>query len=267
VPHSDGAGVIDAVGAGVPEGRVGERVWVWNAQWGRAWGTAAEHVTLPAHQAVPLPDGVDLAAGACLGIPALTAYHAVSTDGGVTGRRVLVAGGAGAVGHYAVQLARRLGARQVIATVSGEAKAALARAAGADAAVNYRDGDAAARVRALTDGEGVDRVVEVDYAANAALDAQLVRPDGEIVVYGSGRPDVALPFGPMLLKNLGVRFFIVYHLRPEARARAVAHLTAMLARGELAHNVAARLPLDRVAEAHELVEQGRAAGNVVLATA
>jgi NADPH2:quinone reductase len=267
VPHSDGAGVIDAVGAGVPEGRVGERVWVWNAQWGRAWGTAAEHVTLPAHQAVPLPDGVDLAAGACLGIPALTAYHAVSTDGGVTGRRVLVAGGAGAVGHYAVQLARLLGARQVVATVSGAAKAELARTAGADVVVNYREDDVRARVREATGGEGVDRVIEVDAAANLALDVDLVAPDGEVVVYGSGRREIAMPFGPLILKNVGVRFFIVYNLRLDVQRRAIAHLTSLLERGALAHNVAARLPLDRIADAHALVERGETIGNVVLAVA
>ena len=265
VPHSDGAGVVDAVGDGVPPGRVGERVWVWNAAWGRPFGTAAEYVVLPVAQAVPLPDGVPLAVGACLGIPALTAYHAVTTDGGVVGQRVLVAGGAGAVGHYAVQLARLLGARQVLATVSGPAKGELARAAGADVVVNYRTEDVAARVLEATDGEGVERVIEVDLGANLALDLAVLAPDGELVVYGSGQREVPVPFGPMILKNVGARFFIVYHLRPEVRRRAIAHLTALLAQGRLAHNVAARLPLGRIAEAHELVEQGRASGNVVLA--
>lgn len=265
IPHSDGAGTVDAAGDGVPASRVGERVWTWNAQWGRPFGTAAEYVVLPAEQAVPLPDEADLAAGACLGIPALTAYHAVATDGGVVGKRVLVAGGAGAVGHYAVQLARRLGARQVLATVSGAEKAALAEAAGADVVVNYRAEDVAERVRAATGGEMVDRIIEVDYAANVALDHALVRPDGELVVYGSGRPEIPVPFGPMIRKNVGVRFFIVYNLRPDARARAVAHLTAMLQRGDLSHNIAARLPLARIAEAHEMVERGTALGNVVLA--
>jgi NADPH:quinone reductase len=265
VPHSDGAGVVDAVGDGVPRGRVGERVWVWNAAWGRPFGTAAEYVVLPAGQAVPLPDGVPLEVGACLGIPALTAYHAVTTDGGVVGKRVLVAGGAGAVGHYAVQLARLLGARQVLATVSGPAKGELATAAGADVVVNYRTEDVTARVREATDREGVDRVIEVDLGANLALDLAVLAPDGALVVYGSGQREVPVPFGPMILKNVGVRFFIVYHLAPEVRRRAIAHLTALLAQGRLAHNVAARLPLARVAEAHELVEAGRATGNVVLA--
>jgi NADPH:quinone reductase len=264
VPHSDGAGTVDAVGAGVPAARVGERVWTWNAAWGRPFGTAAEYVVLPAEQAVRLPDGVDLAVGACLGIPALTAYHAVVTDGGVVGKRVLVAGGAGAVGHYAVQLARLLGARQVLSTVSGAEKGALAKAAGADVVVNYRTDDVVQRVRTATEGEMVDRIIEVDYAANVALDLDLVRPDGEIVVYGSGRPEIPVPFGPMIRKNVGVRFFIVYNLRPDVRTRETAHLTAMVERGDLAHNIAERLPLARIADAHEMVERGSATGNVVL---
>jgi len=130
IPHSDGAGIIDAVGNGVSPERLGERVWTWNAQWGRSDGTAAEYVVLPSAQAVALPPAVDLEAGACLGIPALTAYHAVTMDGGVAGKSVLVAGGAGGVGHYAVQIAKARGARAVIASVSGPEKAALATAAG-----------------------------------------------------------------------------------------------------------------------------------------
>ena len=186
VPHSDGAGVIDAVGEGVTRGRPGDRVWVWNAAWKRAWGTAAEYVVLPAQQVVSLPESTPFDAGACLGIPALTAYHAAAVDGGVAGKTVLVAGGAGAVGHYAVQMARLLGARQVFATVSSPAKAELALQAGADLAIDYRTDDVAARVRAATDGLGVDRIIEVDIAANAALDLQLLKQGGDLVVYGSG---------------------------------------------------------------------------------
>jgi len=174
VPHSDGAGVVDAVGAGVQSPRVGERVWIWNAAWKRAWGTAAEYVVLPAAQAVHLPEAAGFDAGACLGIPALTAYHAAAVDGGVAGKSVLVAGGAGAVGHYAIQCARLLGARQVIATVSSDAKAKLALQAGADLAVDYKSPEAAARIREATRGAGVDRIIEVDIAANAALDLQVL---------------------------------------------------------------------------------------------
>lgn len=264
VPHSDGAGVVDALGEGVSSPRVGERVWVWNAAWQRPWGTAAEYVVLPAQQVAPLPDGTGFDAGACLGIPALTAYHAAAVDGGVVGKTVLVAGGAGAVGHYAVQLARLLGARQVLTTVSSEAKAELARQAGADLAINYRSEDVPARVREATAGQGVDRIIEVDLAANAALNLQLLRPEGDIVVYGSGASELALPFLPLILQHVRLRFFIVYSLNARDRERALRHLDALLRRGALQHQVAQRLPLARIAEAHALVESGQAVGNVVL---
>jgi NADPH:quinone reductase len=264
VPHSDGAGIIDAAGDGVPRERIGERVWIWNGAWGRAHGTAAEWTTLPAAQAVRLPDAVALEVGANLGIPALTALHALLVDGGVRGKRVLVAGGAGAVGHYAVQMARLLGAQQVIATVSSEEKATLVRAAGADVAIDYRRDNVAERVSQATGGSGVDRIVEVDFAANAELDFALIAPEGEIVVYGSGAPEIAVPFVPAILKNVRLSFFIVYHLSPADRATATEQLTRWLADGALQHNIAVRLPLERIADAHEAVESGRVIGNVVL---
>jgi NADPH2:quinone reductase len=264
VPHSDGAGVVDMVGDGVPSARLGERVWTWNAQWGRADGTAAEYVVLPARQAVALPDNAPLEAGACLGIPALTAYHAVTMDGGVAGRRVLVAGGAGAVGHYAVQIARAQGAAQVIATVSGPEKAALAAAAGADVVVNYRTEPLIARVREVTGGTGVDRIVEVDFAANVGADQEMVAIEGDIVVYGSGAPEIPITFFPLILKNVRLRFFIVYNLSEHDRRRATDDLTTLLREGRLVHNIAARFPLAAIAEAHETVERGLAIGNTVL---
>jgi NADPH:quinone reductase len=264
VPHSDGAGIVDAVGQGVRERRVGERVWLWNAAWKRAWGTAAEYVVLPAAQAVPLPEAVGFDAGACLGIPALTAYHAAAVDGGVVGKSVLVAGGAGAVGHYAIQCARLMGARQIIATVSSDAKANLALQAGADLALNYRGGDAGPRIRDATAGAGVDRIIEVDIAANAALDLRVLKQGGDIVVYGSGAGEFSLPFFPLIAQHVRLRFFIVYELDAAARAQALAHMGTWLKRGALSHNIAARLPLASVAEAHELVESGQAVGNVVV---
>ena len=264
VPHSDGMGVVDAVGEGVDRGRVGERVWVWNAAWGRPWGTAAQYVVLPAAQAVVLPSAAADEAGACLGIPALTALHAMLTGGGVQGRTVLVAGGAGSVGHYAVQFARLLGARRVLATASSAAKAELAREAGADAVIDYRGDDPAGQLRDASEGRGIDRVVEVDLAANAALDAEVVRADGDIVTYGSGRGAFEVPFYPLLAKNVVLRFFIVYHLPPHDRERALRTLDDFLVRGALVHNIAERLPLERIVEAHEKVEQGAVTGNVVL---
>lgn len=264
IPHSDGMGVIDGVGAEVDPARIGQRVWVWNAAWSRPNGTAAGLVVLPQQQAVDLPDNVPGEIGACLGIPALTAAHAVLTDGGVAGQRVLVAGGAGAVGHYAVQFARLLGARQVIATVSSPAKAELARAAGADVVIDYRRENVVERVREATGGAGVDRVIEVDIAANAGIDMEVVRPDGMWVVYGSGARQFSLPFFPMISRNILVRFFIVYQLSEADRQRANAVLDDFLRRNLLQHNIAVRLPLASIAQAHELVEAGSVVGNVVL---
>ncbi|WP_460713669.1 NADPH:quinone reductase [Lysobacter terrae] len=264
VPHSDGAGVIDAVGEGVAHERIGQRVWLWNAAWGRADGTAAEWIVLPAAQAVSLPDGVPLKVGACLGIPALTACHAIQVDGGVAGRTILVAGGAGAVGHYAVQMARLAGARRVIATVSSAEKAAHARAAGADVVIDYRREDVVARVLEETEGRGVDTIVEVDFAANAAADFAMLAPEGRIVVYGSGASDISVPFVPAIVKNARLSFFIVYNLSPADREHAVRRLHAWLATGALQHTIALRLPLEEIAQAHEVVETGRVIGNVVL---
>ena len=264
VPHSDGAGTIDRVGDGVPAARVGERVWVWNAAWKRAFGTAAQYVVLPAAQAVTLPAAVPFDVGACLGIPALTALHAVRMDGGVEGKSVLVTGGAGAVGHYAVQMAKLCGASRVLASVSSDEKAMAALQVGADAVIDYRSEDVASRVRGLTGGQGVDRVIEVDFAANVGASLAALRPEGDIVVYGSGRPEIAVPFFPAILKNVRLRFFIVYHLAPADRLAAIAQLTDWLNDGGLQHRIAAALPLEEIAEAHELVESGRATGNVVL---
>jgi NADPH2:quinone reductase len=263
IPHSDGAGVIEAVGAGVPGARIGERVWLWNARWKRAFGTAAEYVALPAVQAVQLPDNTDFAAGACLGIPALTAWQAVETDGGVKDQWVLVQGGAGSVGHYAVQMAKLKGAK-VIATVSSAGKAERAKAAGADAVVNYRSEDLVQRVKALTGGKGVDRVIEVDLAANIAKLPALVADYGLIVVYGSGAREVPVSFGASILGNIGYRFFIVYNQPPELRCRGSNEINEWLRQGKLIHSIAARYPLNEIVAAHEAVESGKVNGQVVV---
>lgn len=264
IPHSDGAGVIDQVGPNVPFGRIGERVWIWNAAWMRPFGTAAQYVVLPAEQAVLLPENTELAAGACLGIPAMTAYHAVMVDGGVVGKNILVAGGAGAVGHYAIQLAKVKGARQVIATISGPEKAALAREAGADIVLNYKTDDLSSAIHEATDGLGIDRIVEVDLAANINLDISLLRPDGEVIVYGSGNSEIGVPFSPAIRRGVHLYFFIVYSLNPDVRQSAITDLSMLLTENRLNHNIAARLPLAQIAEAHDLVEQGRVSGNVIL---
>lgn len=265
IPHSDGAGTVDAVGAGVDPGRIGERVWVWNAQGGaRPFGTAAEWVTVPAGQAVRLPDGVPWSIGAGLGVPGCTAHYAVLGDGPVRGRRVLVQGGAGAVGHMAVQIAA-LGRAEVIATVSGDEKGEVALAAGARHVVNYRRGDVAARVRDLTGGEGVDRVIEVDLAANIETDVEVLRPHGTIASYSStSGPELPLTYYPLAFKDLHIHFVQGYLLPPAARQAAIRDLTAWLDAGFVDVRIAKLLPLSRTAEAHELLESGRADGKVVV---
>jgi NADPH2:quinone reductase len=265
IPHSDGAGTIEAVGEGVPAGRIGERVWIWNGQWKRPFGTAAEYIALPAAQAVFLPDTTGFEAGACLGIPALTALHALLTDGGVAGQHVLVSGGAGAVGHYAIQFARLLGAAQVLTTVSSPAKAAHAMAAGADASIDYRTEDVPARIAALTGGHGVDRLVEVDISSSGPKLAALLAQGGMAAIYGANEAGTSIPFGPAIMRGIGLRFFIVYELDARQRATALGTLQGWLAHGLVRHAVAARMPLAECVAAHEAVEQGRFMGNVVLA--
>ncbi len=264
IPHSDGAGVIDAVGPSVDTARIGERVWIWNAQWQRAHGTAAGYVALPAAQAVPLGSGTSFEEGACLGVPALTAYRAVTMAGPVEGRDVLVTGGAGAVGHYAIQFAKLLGARRVLTTVSSPAKAAHARGAGADVVIDYRTESVAQRVRAETDGHGVDLLVEVDAAGNAPLLPQLLARDGVCTVYGSNTPEIRYGFGPMIMSGANLRFFIVYELALAVREEAQCQLGAWLSKGLVRHAVAQRFALADIVLAHEAVERGAFIGNVVV---
>lgn len=264
IPHSDGAGVIDAVGDGIDRARIGQRVYVWNAAWQRPCGTCAELVCLPEDQAVPLPDSIDFVSAACLGIPGMTAAHAVFADGDVAGQTVLVTGGAGAVGEVAIQLARWGGAR-VIATVSGPDKAEVARAAGADAVINYRAGDPVAAIMAATDGAGVDRIIEVEFGGNLAVSGAVIRPGGVIAAYGSmAAPEPALPFYPLMFRHVTVRMLLVYLLNRQARGVVIDRLAAAMAAGAFAPRIALRVPLNETARAHEAVESGRLIGNVVI---
>lgn len=263
IPHSDGAGDVEAVGEGVPRSRIGERVWIWNGQWKRASGTAAQRIALPVQQAVPLPDGVSYAEGACLGIPALTAVHGVRLAQVRPDTTVLIAGGAGAVGHYAVQMAKARGAT-VITTVSSQTKAAHARAAGADTVIDYRSEDLGAKVQEATGGAGVDAVIEVDLTGNAALYPQILRPKATVVVYGMSRNEATLPSLWLLQNSITLRFFLVYDMDDGERRGALDELGSLLRAGRLEHTVGLRLPLTEVARAHDLVEGGAVQGNVVL---
>lgn len=261
IPHSDGAGVVIGVGAGVPATRIGQRVWIFGARHGR--GTCAELVAIGAAQAVPLPEGYGFAEGAGLGVPCLTAHLALFADGPIAGKTVLVQGGAGAVGLAAVTFAARHGAR-VLATASTGAKRAAALAAGAAAALDYRAPDAAERILALTGGRGVDRIVEVDFGANQALDGQVIAPHGVIAAYSSTRdPRPVLDYYVFAKKAVTLRFVQAMLLHGPALEAAVAATSAALAEGWMRLPVAARFPLHRAAEAHEALEAG-AQGKVVV---
>jgi NADPH:quinone reductase len=264
IPHSDGAGTIEEVGEGVSPSRVGQRVWVWGAQSGRPFGTAAQYTAVPGARAVPLPEGVGFEAGACLGIPARTAHRCVFADGSVSGETVLVSGGAGAVGSFAVWFAKWGGA-EVIATVGSEGQAEAAMGAGADHALNYRAEDVVARVREIVDGTGVGRVVEVAFGRNLALDAEVIALHGTIAAYASdAEPEPRLPFWELLFKNITIRQVFGADLPEDAERRAVEDIAACLKAGALHPRIALRLPLEGIAEAHEAVERGRSGGRVIL---
>ena len=264
IPHSDGAGIIEAVGANVDPSRIGQRVWIWNGQWRRALGTAAEFISLPEAQAIPLPEQVSFEVGACLGIPLLTAIRAVHWRPlSSPGESMLIAGGAGAVGHYAVQLAKRAGYR-VISTVSSPTKAETVSAAGADAIVNYRTEDVREAVARFTEGRGLDRIVEVNLSANAAMYEATLRHDGHVVVYGSDDWTTQLPLIPWLVHGVELALFIVYELPPTVRKEAIEQVQSLLLDPSFEHKIALRVPLEQIVEAHEAVEAGTAIGNVVL---
>ncbi|MBO22938.1 MAG: alcohol dehydrogenase [Rhodospirillaceae bacterium] len=263
IPNSDGAGVVDAIGDGVTGLAEGQRVWLFNGQLqGRAFGTAAEYITLDAWLLAPLPDALDFNEGACLGIPCMTGYHNVFSDGPVLGKTVLVTGGAGAVGHYGVQWAKWGGAT-VIATVSSDAKAAHAKVGGADHTVNYRDANAAEQILDLTNGQGVDRVVEVDLAANLDLTSRVLATGGTISVYATTGDPKNLMLR-MALRNAIVRFMVLHSVPRAAIEAARSDIIAWLAEGQGIHNVSATFPLNRCAAAHEFVESGDKLGTVIV---
>ena len=262
IPHHDGTGVIDAVGEGVDPGRVGQRVWLWLAAAGSPWGTAAEWSLVPGEKAVPLPDNASAELGASLGVPAITAHRCLFADGPVGGQTVLVSGGAGAVGHYAIELAKRAGAR-VITTVSGPQKAELAAKAGADLVVNYREPGAVDEIRAFTADAGVDRVVEVALGANLKLDLAVVANGARIACYAAEPTDPAVPVRSCMNANLVLRFVLLYSMPPEAIAQAARDITDAVAAGALTELPVTRFGLDETAVAQDAVEAG-AVGKVLV---
>ncbi|HYF18072.1 MAG TPA: NADPH:quinone reductase [Ramlibacter sp.] len=263
IPDSDGSGIVDQVGRGADPSLLGQRVWLYNGQrGGRAFGTAAEWIALDAGLVAPLPDGYSFEQGACLGVPGMTAWHCVFMDGPVEGRTVLVQGGAGAVGHFAVQLAAWAGAR-VIATVSGERKAAHARAAGAAEVIDRSREDVAQRVLDLTGGAGVERIVEVDLGGNLQADLRVIKANGRIAAYAS-RGDPPLPWFDLMSRNVSIHAVLLNSLPLEARRAAQDGMVRWLRTARALVAVSETLPLERIADAHQAVEAGTKLGTVVV---
>ena len=263
VPGDDGAGVVDRIGPRVSPNRLGQRVWVHSANHAQPFGTAAELVVVPSTQAVELPENTSVEAGACLGVPALTAHRCLFADGPVDGLTVLVTGGAGAVAHYAIQLAGHGGAT-VIATASTPDKHAAARLAGAAHTVDYRNPDAVEEIRDLAP-RGVDRVVDVAFGANLPFTTAVIATGGTIATYASDAvPEPALPFYPLMRRGITIRTVLVFAMPPPAIRAATDHITRALQDDVLSHPIAARYPLTEISTAHDDVERGRRIGKVLL---
>mgnify|MGYP002641065814 FL=1 len=264
IPHSDGAGVIEAIGSGVPASRVGERVFVYQAQYDRLHGTAAEYVAIDALRAPTLPDNTAFDVGACVGIPMLTAHRCVFADGDVADQWVLVTGGAGRVGYYAIQWAHRAGAH-VIATASNEADALACREAGAEQVVNHREPGWGRQVVEQLGGSQIDRAIDVEFGANLPELLDCLRTSATIATYSSTvLPEPSLPFRTMMFMDLTVRMVIVYAMPETAKAQAVLDTQALLAEGGLRHRIAQTLPFSEMARAHKIIEEGSVRGCVVV---
>jgi len=259
IPNSDGAGNVDQVGDGVTRLQVGRRVWLYNGQRnGRAFGTAAEYITLAEHLVTPLPDNVSFAAGATLGIPCMTAWCCLFGDGPIAGRTVLVTGGAGAVGHYAVQLAKWQ-------PFSSSAKAEQARLTGADLVIDYKTEDVVARTMAFTEQRGVDRVVDVDFGGNISTTLKLMAMNSTIAVYATnGNRNPVVPMRELMERCIALRPLVLFALPPALLAAAQLDISKWLAAGKRIHNVAAQFALSETAQAHLAVEKGDKLGTVIV---
>jgi len=264
VPHSDGAGVIEQVGEGVDSARIGERVFIYQAQYGRSMGTAAEYVAIASERAPRLPDEASFEVGACIGIPMMTAHRCVFADGDVRGQTLLITGGAGRVGYYAVQWAKRSGAR-VIATASNEVDADLLKNIGADAVINHRDANWGEAVLAANNGQRIDRVIDVEFGANLPEVLKCLRIGGTIATYSSTQvAEPKLPFKEMMFMDLTVRMVIVYAMPESAKQHAIADTTLVLSGNEFSHRIANVVPLHKMVQAHELIENSGLRGCVVV---
>lgn len=263
IPGYDGAGIIDKVGPRVPASRIGQRVWVHSANHTSTFGTAAEYVVVPAANAIELPDNTTFDEGACLGVPALTAHRALFADGPIDGATVLVTGGAGAVSHYAIQLAKQAGAT-VLATASTADKVEAALGSGADHIIDYRKPDAAQAILDLAPA-GVDRIVDVAFGANLPLTTAVIGTSGTIATYSSDSdPEPTLPFYTLMRRGITIRTILVFVMPPPAIRAGTDHITRLLTDNALTHRIAARYDLDSIAEAHRAVETGHSIGKTIL---
>lgn len=264
IPHSDGGGIITQVGQGVDQGRIGERVWIWNGAFGRAHGTCAEMIALPSDQAVSLPDETSFEAAACLGIPASTAYYGMLCDGSVENQTVLVTGGAGAVGYYGIQLAKWSGAT-VITTVSGDEKAKVASDAGADLIINYREEDVVSAIKDFTNDEGVDRILEVEFGGNLSVSEEVIKPNGTVAAYGSvAVMEPSLPFYNLMFKGVKLNTYLIYIVSESDRSMIVNGLNEAMNDGALNHIIAESYALDDIINAHQSMESNQVIGNIVI---
>ena len=264
IPHSDGGGIITQVGQGVDQGRIGERVWIWNGAFGRAHGTCAEMIALPSDQAVSLPDETSFEAAACLGIPASTAYYGMLCDGSVENQTVLVTGGAGAVGYYGIQLAKWSGAT-VITTVSGDEKAKVASDAGADLIINYREEDVVSTIKDFTNDEGVDRILEVEFGGNLSVSEEVIKPNGTVAAYGSvAVMEPSLPFYNLMFKGVKLNTYLIYIVSESDRSMIVNGLNEAMNDGALNHIIAESYALDDIINAHQSMESNQVIGNIVI---
>lgn len=264
VPHSDGGGVITQVGQGVDQGRIGERVWIWNGAFGRAHGTCAEMIALPSDQAVSLPDETNFEAAACLGIPASTAYYGMLCDGSVENQTVLVTGGAGAVGYYGIQLAKWSGAT-VITTISGDEKAKVASDAGADLIINYREEDVVSAIKDFTNDEGVDRILEVEFGGNLSVSEEVIKPNGTVAAYGSvAVMEPSLPFYNLMFKGVKLNTYLIYIVSESDRSMIVNGLNEAMNDGALNHIITESYALDDIIDAHQSMESNQVIGNIVI---
>lgn len=266
IPHSDGAGIIEAVGDGVSPDRIGERVWVYQAQYGRRFGTAAEYVTLDTLRAAALPANASFEVGACLGIPAMTAHRCVFADGPVKEQSILVTGGAGRVGYYAIQWAKSAGAT-VVATASNSADEQTCRGIGAEHVVNHRKDNWGEHVLEATQDKKIDRVIDVEFGTNLPEVLKCIRTSGTIATYSSTqvqKPE--LPFLQMMYKDLTIRMVIVYAMPESAKQQAIEDINRCLSEGSLQHRVAHVVPLENLSHAHELIEEGEVRGCVIVDT-